>query len=92
MRRAAILVAGAAALAACSVTTGKTTGTTTPGQVTTATFANSGRCIGVDMAVSSEKIALLTALAKDFNATKEARIGGRGPQLRGDQGRGAEPR
>ena len=36
-----------------------------------------GDCIVVDLSVSSEKIQLLTALAKDFNASKEATVDGR---------------
>ena len=84
MRRAAMLVAvvtaWAAVLGACSVTPKDTTS----GRVTTATStpAPNGRCIGVDMAVSSEKIAVLTALAQDFNASKDAKLGGRCVQVR----------
>ena len=82
MKRAAIAVASAIALGACSVTTGNTTRTTIAGESTTATFAGNTRCVGVDMAVSSEKIALLTALAKDFNASKDARVGGKCIEVR----------
>jgi Ca-activated chloride channel homolog len=39
--------------------------------------ADPGDCIVVDMAVSSEKIALLTELAEDFNRSDEAAVGDR---------------
>ena len=86
MRRAAMLqvmvvvTACAAVLGACSVTPRGGTS----GQITTGTLspAPNGRCIGVDMAVSSEKIAVLTALAQDFNASKDAKLGGRCVQVR----------
>jgi Ca-activated chloride channel family protein len=39
--------------------------------------ADPGDCIVVDMAVSSEKIALLTELAEEFNASDGAEVGGR---------------
>jgi Ca-activated chloride channel homolog len=39
--------------------------------------ADPGDCIVVDMAVSSEKIALLTELADDFNGSDEAAVGDR---------------
>jgi Ca-activated chloride channel family protein len=39
--------------------------------------ADPGDCIVVDMAVSSEKIALLTELAEDFNSSDEAAVGDR---------------
>ena len=86
MRRAAMLqvmvvvTACAAVLGACSVTPRGGTS----GQITTGTLAPApnGRCIGVDMAVSSEKIAVLTALAQDFNASKDAKLGGRCVQVR----------
>ncbi len=79
-----LVLAGALALSACNVTTTSSPATTEPGQVTTATFGTpvNDKCIGVDMAVSSEKISLLTALSKDFNATKDAEVNGRCVQVR----------
>ena len=42
-----------------------------------ATTGPRGDCIVVDMAVSSEKIALLTDLADSFNASPAAKVGGK---------------
>jgi Ca-activated chloride channel homolog len=39
--------------------------------------ADPGDCITVDMAVSSEKVTLMTELANDFNGTKESEIDGK---------------
>jgi len=39
-------------------------------------LSDPGDCIPIDMAVSSEKIALLTTLAEEFNASDEAQLGG----------------
>lgn len=78
------LAATSLALTACVTTTRTTTDTTQPGQVTSPTFNTpvNDNCIGVDMAVSSEKISLLTALAKDFNASKDAKVNGQCVQVR----------
>ena len=43
----------------------------------TSTGADTGDCIVVDMAVSSEKIALLDDLADEFNESDRAEVGGR---------------
>lgn len=83
-RRARIgFLAAVVLLGACSVTTGGQNG----GDGSVATFAPGqdavdDRCVGVDMAVSSEKIALLTQLAKDFNASKDSKVGDRCIQVR----------
>jgi Ca-activated chloride channel homolog len=73
------VLVGAVLLGACSLQT-----STDGGTVTEETFAPGGdsRCVGVDMAVSSEKIALLTTLAKDFNANKDSKIDGKCIQVR----------
>jgi Ca-activated chloride channel homolog len=39
--------------------------------------ADPGDCITVDMAVSSEKVTLMTELANDFNGTKESEVDGK---------------
>jgi Ca-activated chloride channel homolog len=64
-RAIALACAAGAALvaAACDDGGGGTTGPDGPSQ-------DPGDCIVVDMAVSSEKIALLTELAEDFNSTE----------------------
>lgn len=83
-RRATIgVLAAAVLLGACNVTTGGQNG----GDGSVATFAPGqdavdDRCVGVDMAVSSEKIALLTQLAKDFNQSKDSKVGSRCIQVR----------
>ena len=74
-------------LAGC-VTSRTTSGTQGPevssAGVTSGTFGTKPNinCVGVDMAVSSEKIALLTELANSFNADKSAQIAGRCIQVR----------
>ena len=74
-------------LAGC-VTSRTTSGTQGPevssAGVTSGTFGTkpNTNCVGVDMAVSSEKIALLTELANSFNADKSAQIAGRCIQVR----------
>ena len=63
----AIALCGAAALAACSAGDGD--------DDVTGVAGDPGDCTVVDMAVSSEKIALLTELADDFNASDDAEFG-----------------
>jgi Ca-activated chloride channel homolog len=79
MRRHVVLAAIAAtALAACSgnVTLGEP-GTTEESTPTTVDIGGDpGNCVVVDMAVSSEKITLLTDLARDFNRDKSNRVDG----------------
>ena len=53
------------------------TTTTAPAPAATSPTADPGDCIVVDMAVSSEKIALLTELAEDFNDSDGAAVGER---------------
>ncbi len=50
---------------------------TTVSESTSLGGADPGDCIVVDMAVSSEKIALLTELAKEFNGSADAAVDGR---------------
>ncbi len=75
--RTALLCLTALALAGCSLSTassgkGNANGSGTGGPA--ATF-DAGKCIGVEMAVSSEKIAVLSELAKTFNDSKQAKVG-----------------
>jgi Ca-activated chloride channel homolog len=75
MRRAALTaLAGALVLAAACSGGGDDDAT---GGGTDATAGPPGDCVVVDMAVSSEKIALLTDLAGSFNASPAARVGDR---------------
>jgi Ca-activated chloride channel family protein len=79
MRRVALAaLTGALVLAAACTGSGDDT---TGGQTTVggsgATIGPSGDCIVVDMAVSSEKIALLTDLADSFNASPAAKVNGK---------------
>ena len=67
----------------------KTSTTSTQGsekpanQVTSGTFGRvNANCIGVDMAVSSEKIALMTQLANAFNSSRGAKVGNSCVQVR----------
>jgi len=69
LRRVAWLLAVALALAACS--SGDDAAGGGDGEL-----ADPGTCIPIDMAVSSEKIALLTDLADEFNASDDARLDG----------------
>ena len=66
-RAMAVLVTGAALAGCVSIKTGSST-------AKGPTAGNPGKCAVVDMAVSSEKFALLTDLATSFNATK-AKVG-----------------
>ena len=81
MRRVVALVAAAALLAACtSGDDDDSGGSGDDDDGSTATDlseAEPGDCVVVDMAVSSEKIALLTELAEEFNGSDEAVVGGR---------------
>jgi Ca-activated chloride channel homolog len=76
--RPALLLSTAVLLAGCVVSSGKS-GTGSGGGSGngsgSATTFSPGKCTGVEMAVSSEKIAVLTELAKNFNDSKEAKIG-----------------
>ena len=87
-RRGALALIGAAGLLAGCVTSRTSGGTQGPENpsagVTSGTFGTkpNTNCVGVDMAVSSEKIALLTEIATSFNADKSAQIGGRCIQVR----------
>ncbi|MEO7427809.1 MAG: extracellular solute-binding protein, partial [Acidimicrobiales bacterium] len=69
---ATLLVLSLAATA-CSASTDQAVDGGTGGNVTD----DPGDCIVVDLSVSSEKIQLLTALAHDFNGSKEATVGKR---------------
>ena len=68
-RAASAVVAGSFALAACG---GGGGGGSDPGGIS----ADPGDCIVVDMAVSSEKIALLNELAAEFNGSAQAEVDG----------------
>jgi Ca-activated chloride channel homolog len=77
--RLAILLSAAAFLTGCVTTTtesGNGNGSGNGSGNTPASF-DSGKCTGVEMAVSSEKIAVLSELAKNFNDSKEAKVGGK---------------
>lgn len=66
---------GALAVSGCSLTaTDEQAG---PGDDGSLATSDPGDCITVDMAVSSEKIALLTDLARTFNGSDEAEVDGR---------------
>ena len=67
-------VALLAAVTACTLPTPSSTTTTGGNGSGTGGSFDAGKCIAVQMAVSSEKIALLQELAKDFNASKEAKV------------------
>ncbi|MEX0658331.1 MAG: extracellular solute-binding protein [Egibacteraceae bacterium] len=69
LRWTALAMAGAMALAACQ-------GGTTGERETGGDLGDPGDCVTVDMAVSSEKIDLLTDLAGDFNGSDEAVVDG----------------
>jgi Ca-activated chloride channel family protein len=79
MRRVALaaVVAAFVLVAGCSGTDDDTTRAGTDGGSTDDTGEPPGDCIVVDMAVSSEKITLLTDLAASFNASPEAKVGGK---------------
>jgi Ca-activated chloride channel family protein len=59
--------------AACTSSGGGTTATTIVGSVN----GDPGNCITVDMAVSPEKVTLLTELANTFNASDAAKVNGK---------------
>ena len=71
-----VVIAAAAALTLLVACSGDDDGGAEPPASDLAT-ADPGDCIVVDMAVSSEKIALLTELADDFNGSDEAVVGER---------------
>jgi len=77
-RLASALVALSLLIGAC---TSKSSSTSTSngggGGSNGGNFGDTGDCTVVDMAVSSEKIDLMTALAKAFNASSEAKIDGK---------------
>src|SRR5688572_25130652 len=64
---------GVSALTACSLGGGGVE----EGETTGIDVGDPGDCAVVDMAVSPEKIALLTDLARTFNESEEARAGDR---------------
>jgi len=69
---AAVLLAGG-----CTLSTGSSDTASGGGSDTTNTdLGDPGKCTVVDIAVSSEKIDLMTALAKSFNASPEAKVDG----------------
>jgi Ca-activated chloride channel homolog len=74
IRRAGAVVVATALLAACS---GDDDDSARSPDGTALSSADPGDCIVVDMAVSSEKIALLTQLAADFNGSDQAKVGDR---------------
>src|SRR5690606_2026154 len=65
----AVVIAGSLVVAACG---GGGDGGSDPGGIS----ADPGDCIVVDMAVSSEKITLLTELAAEFNGSEAAEVDG----------------
>ncbi len=70
MKRATWLIAVAIVLSACSGGGDDSAESVGP------ELPDPGDCIPIDMAVSSEKIALLTTLAEEFNASDEAQLDG----------------
>ena len=72
--RLAVVVAAAILIAACSGDDDDDSAGPVDSDLAT---ADPGDCIVVDMAVSSEKIALLTELADEFNGSDEAAVGDR---------------
>jgi Ca-activated chloride channel homolog len=74
MRRLGIAAAGLVLLAACS---GGDDDSASGPDSSDLSGADPGDCIVVDMAVSSEKIALLTELADEFNGSDLAAVGDR---------------
>lgn len=73
----ALVTAGlAAGVAACSGSVSFGPSTTDQGG-STSSKVNTKGCVEVDMAVSSEKIALLSDLAQSFNGSKAATVNGR---------------
>ena len=80
MRRLGVLALAALALvAACTADDDDDGGGEAGGSTDTTALgdADTGDCVVVEMAVSSEKIALLTELAEEFNRSDQARVGGR---------------
>src|SRR5918994_4431590 len=72
----ALLVGGMLLLAGCGVVQ-DVVGQEEASDGTAGGLGDPGDCIRVDMAVSSEKIDLLTDLAAQFNASDDARVEGR---------------
>jgi Ca-activated chloride channel homolog len=68
----------AVALTGCVVQSGGTKANGSGNGVATTSAPNvgNGKCTGVEMAVSSEKIALMDELAKAFNDSKQAKVNG----------------
>ncbi|MDZ4827100.1 MAG: substrate-binding domain-containing protein [Actinomycetota bacterium] len=73
MKRATWLIAVAIVLSASACSGG---GGDDSAESVSPELSDPGDCIPIDMAVSSEKIALLTTLAEEFNASDEAQLGG----------------
>ena len=70
VRRLLVVLLAAALASACTSSSPPTRVDRTDGLV-------DGNCVRVDMAVSPEKIDLLTELARTFRDSPEARVGGR---------------
>jgi Ca-activated chloride channel homolog len=73
MKRRAVVALLALVLVALAACSGDDTNTSTSDTVSGG-VADPGKCTPVDMAVSSEKIALLTKLADDFNGSDAAHL------------------
>ena len=71
--RIALVAMSAAVLIGAACTSNSSPATTAVGAVT----GDPGNCVTVDMAVSPEKVTLLTELANTFNASKAATINGK---------------
>ena len=79
MRRTALVLGVVLAVfaAACTSDDDGASGDDDTTETTSIDQADTGDCVVVDMAVSSEKIALLTDLAEEFNDSDLADVGGR---------------